>query len=178
MQAVTGRPGTTRRRSSGASSTSPTASGTPALYQLHRDLLRLRRTDPAFRSQRRCGVDGAVLGDQAFVLRYFLDDGMDRLLVVNFGRDLHLRPARSRCWPRRSERRWAVALHTEDPKYGGGGTGPIDTRRGLADRRRVGGPARPRAGRSGPAAFTTAGSPAARDGSFIDLIVCTDQGGR
>ena len=60
------------------------------LYQLTKDLLKLRREDPAFKAQRRGGVDGAVLGDQAFVLRFFVDDGIDRLLVVNFGRDQHL----------------------------------------------------------------------------------------
>src|SRR5439155_828523 len=31
-------------------------------YDLHRDLLRLRREDPVFRNQRPGGVDGAVLG--------------------------------------------------------------------------------------------------------------------
>src|SRR5688500_14912167 len=38
---------------------------------LHRDLLRLRREDPAFRAQRHGGLDGAVLGPEAFVLRFF-----------------------------------------------------------------------------------------------------------
>ena len=33
---------------------------------LHRDLLRLRREEPAFRAQRKNGLDGAVLGDEAF----------------------------------------------------------------------------------------------------------------
>jgi maltooligosyltrehalose trehalohydrolase len=59
-------------------------------YQLTKDLLALRRGDPGFSAQRPRGVDGAVLGEQAFVLRFFRDDGLDRLLVVNFGRDLHL----------------------------------------------------------------------------------------
>src|SRR5262249_2213006 len=34
-------------------------------YALHRDLLRLRREEPAFRAQRPGGVDGAVLGPHA-----------------------------------------------------------------------------------------------------------------
>jgi maltooligosyltrehalose trehalohydrolase len=96
-------------------------------YQLTRDLLRLRREDPAFRAQKPGGVDGAVLGPQAFVLRYFLDDGSDRLLVVNFGRDLHLLPCPEPLLAPPEGMRWQVRLSTEDPKYGGGGTGPVDT---------------------------------------------------
>src|SRR5206468_7431578 len=66
---------------------------------LHRDLLLLRREDPAFNMQRPGGVDGAVLGSQAFVLRFFPDalshssdtgPGGDRLVIVNLGAELHL----------------------------------------------------------------------------------------
>ncbi len=54
-----------------------------AAYALHRDLLRLRREDPVFRAQRRSGVDGAVLGPEAFVLRFFGEraEAGDRLLL-------------------------------------------------------------------------------------------------
>ena len=38
-------------------------------------------------------MDGAVLGAEAFVLRFFGEDGDDRLLLVNLGVDLHLDPA-------------------------------------------------------------------------------------
>jgi maltooligosyltrehalose trehalohydrolase len=97
------------------------------LYQLTRDLLALRRQDPACRAQRRCAVDGSVLGDQAFVLRFFMDDGMDRLLVVNLGRDLHLAICPEPLLAPPEASKWQVALSTEDPKYGGSGTGAIDT---------------------------------------------------
>ena len=61
------------------------------VYRMHRDLLRLRREDPVLSQQRPGAVDGAVLGDEAFALRFFADDeSLDRLLVVNFGRDLPL----------------------------------------------------------------------------------------
>jgi maltooligosyltrehalose trehalohydrolase len=97
------------------------------LYQLTKDLLKLRREDPAFRAQRPRGVDGAVLGDQAFVLRYFLDDGADRLLVVNFGRDLHLLTCPEPLLAPPAGMRWRVGFSTEDPKYGGGGTPAAET---------------------------------------------------
>ena len=63
-----------------------------AIYQLTKDLLKLRREDPVFKTQSPRKVDGAVLTEHAFILRYFADDGMDRLLVVNLGRDLHFNP--------------------------------------------------------------------------------------
>jgi maltooligosyltrehalose trehalohydrolase len=57
----------------------------PEAYALHRDLLRLRRQDPVFHAQKRRGVDGAVLGPESFVLRYYEEHGNDRLLIVNTG---------------------------------------------------------------------------------------------
>jgi maltooligosyltrehalose trehalohydrolase len=42
-----------------------------AAVALHRDLLRLRRDDPVFRLQGAAGIDGAVLGPAALVLRFF-----------------------------------------------------------------------------------------------------------
>jgi maltooligosyltrehalose trehalohydrolase len=42
-----------------------------AALALHRDLLRLRREDPVFRLQAAGGIDGAVLGPAALVLRWF-----------------------------------------------------------------------------------------------------------
>lgn len=43
------------------------------LYDLHIDLLKLRREDPRFREQIPSSIDGAVLGTTSFVLRYFFD---------------------------------------------------------------------------------------------------------
>ena len=78
--------------SSARSSTSRSASATAAAYALHVDLLRLRKEDPVFREQGAGGVDGAVLGTEALVLRFFGAglDPEDRLLCVNLGRDLDL----------------------------------------------------------------------------------------
>jgi maltooligosyltrehalose trehalohydrolase len=97
------------------------------IYALHRDLLRLRREDPVFRAQRPRGVDGAVLGAQTFVLRYFAEDGDDRLLLVNLGRDLHLDPAPEPLLAAPPGRSWQALWSSEDPRYGGCGTAPPET---------------------------------------------------
>lgn len=96
-------------------------------YALHRDLLRLRREDAVIRAQRPRGVDGAVLAAEAFVLRWFADDGLDRLLVMNLGRDLHLAPAPEPLLAPPPGMRWAVLWSSEDVRYGGGGTAEIET---------------------------------------------------
>lgn len=97
------------------------------LYQMHKDLLRLRREDPVFRMQAKRGVDGAVLGDETFILRYFGEAHGDRLLMINFGRDLHLDPAPEPLLAPPSGRLWRVVWSSEDPQYGGYGTFPPDT---------------------------------------------------
>jgi maltooligosyltrehalose trehalohydrolase len=95
-------------------------------YALHRDLLKLRREDPAFRAQRPRGVDGAVFGSRAFLLRFFADDGADRLLLVNLGRDLDLAPGPSPLLAPPQGCAWEVCWSSESPRYGGGGTTPLD----------------------------------------------------
>jgi maltooligosyltrehalose trehalohydrolase len=98
-----------------------------AYYQMHKDLLRLRREDPVFRMQRKRGVDGAVLGDETFVLRYFGEEQGDRLLMINFGRDLHLDPAPEPLLAPPAGCEWCVMWSSEDPRYHGYGTFPPDT---------------------------------------------------
>ena len=97
------------------------------IYQLHKDLLALRATDPVFNAQRARGLDGAVLGPDAFVLRFFGNDGDDRLLAINLGRDLHLDPAPEPLLAPPENKGWRILWTSEDPKYGGGGTFPLDT---------------------------------------------------
>ncbi|HTJ23683.1 MAG TPA: malto-oligosyltrehalose trehalohydrolase [Gemmatimonadaceae bacterium] len=96
---------------------------------LHRDLLRLRRQDPVLRAQMPRGVDGAVLNEHAFVVRYFGQTSADdRLLLVNLGPRAHLDPmAEPLLAPGCSGRHWAVALSSESPTYGGWGTPAVDT---------------------------------------------------
>ena len=95
-------------------------------YRLTRALLHLRRTDSVFRAQDATRVHGAVLGGEAFVLRYLGQGGDDRLVLVNLGRDLplHRSPEPLLAPPRGKE--WRVVLSTEDPEFGGSGLPPLD----------------------------------------------------
>jgi maltooligosyltrehalose trehalohydrolase len=62
----------------------------PEIVRLHTDLLALRRDDPVFNHRIGSFVDGAVLSDHCFVLRYVTSVSQDRLLVVNLGISLDL----------------------------------------------------------------------------------------
>ena len=100
------------------------------LYAMHKDLLRLRRDDLAFRSRDHRWVDGAVLGDRAFVLRYFQGGTADRLLLVNLGRDLHLEQAPEPLLAPPDGCAWSVLWSSEAVAYGGLGTPPPETEDG------------------------------------------------
>jgi maltooligosyltrehalose trehalohydrolase len=95
------------------------------VYRMHKDLLRLRRTDPVFSAQIR--PEGAVLGPEAFLLRFPGRQGNDRLLIVNLGRDLHLDPAPEPLLAPSEGTAWETLFSTEDPCYGGSGTFPPDS---------------------------------------------------
>jgi maltooligosyltrehalose trehalohydrolase len=92
---------------------------------LHRDLLRLRRDDPVFCARTRGAIDGAVLGRDAFLLRYF-GAADDRLLICNWGCGWQLDPAPEPLLAPPAGRRWAILWSSEDPRYGGGGTAPLE----------------------------------------------------
>ena len=89
---------------------------------LHRDLIRLRRRDPTFSAQNAPGIDGAVLGAEAFVLRFFGETGDDRLLIVNFGRALALTPLPEPLLAPPLDAEWQLLWSSEDVAYGGDGT--------------------------------------------------------
>jgi len=98
------------------------------IYTMHKDLLRLRRSDPVFsRVSQRCDIDGAVLGPEAFFLRYFSHDDDDRLLLVNMGTDLILGIIPDPLLAPPLDMQWDLLWSSEDPKYGGSGTPPPET---------------------------------------------------
>jgi maltooligosyltrehalose trehalohydrolase len=95
------------------------------IVALHRDLLKLRREDPVFSAQRSDWIHGAVLGADAFVLRFLAGGNGDRLLFVNLGRDLLLRPAPEPLLAPTEGARWEVAWSSDDPPYRGSGRPPM-----------------------------------------------------
>jgi maltooligosyltrehalose trehalohydrolase len=98
------------------------------VYELHRDLLTLRREDAVFSAQEPRGLDGAVLGAEAFVLRFFGRFGDDRLLAVNLGPDLGLNPAPEPLLAPPPGKVWQTLWSSEDYRYGGTGTPRLETK--------------------------------------------------
>jgi maltooligosyltrehalose trehalohydrolase len=97
------------------------------LYDLHVDLLRLRREDSRLREQRIGGVDGAVLGPRSFVLRYFAQGNDDRLLLVNFGETQLLEPMPEPLLAPPVGFEWAALWSSESERYGGPGAVALPT---------------------------------------------------
>jgi maltooligosyltrehalose trehalohydrolase len=96
-------------------------------WRLHCDLIRLRKEDPLLGGTKRGTFDGAVLGPSAFVLRFFGSAQDDRLLIVNLGMHVHLDPAPEPLLAPPFGCAWDIAWSSEDPRYGGTGTQPLDT---------------------------------------------------
>ena len=94
---------------------------------LHRDLLRLRKREPLISRQDR-NFDSAVLPPEALIVRFFSKDfSEDLLLIVNLGTELRLTSPSCPLLapPRKSE--WTIYWSSEDTRYGGNGTAPLDT---------------------------------------------------
>jgi maltooligosyltrehalose trehalohydrolase len=67
-------------------------------------------------------LDGAVLGPEALVLRFFGEELGDRLMLVNLGGDLQFAPAPEPLLAPPANARWRILWSSEDPRYGGHGT--------------------------------------------------------
>jgi maltooligosyltrehalose trehalohydrolase len=89
------------------------------LYDLHIDLLKLRREDSRFCQQIPGGLDGAVLNTESFLLRYFSNEDDDRLLLVNFGQCQVLDPASEPLLAPPLRHKWETLWTSESPRYGG-----------------------------------------------------------
>jgi len=97
---------------------------------LHRDLIRLRQTDPVFATTPRNRVEGAVLSPEALVLR-FRGETDERLLIVNLGIDLFRGSLPEPLMAPPQGHRWRVLWSSDDAQYGGEGTAPIEMDEGL-----------------------------------------------
>lgn len=96
------------------------------MLRLHRDLLALRRADPVFAAQDAQRMHGAVLGPEAFLLRFLAPDGDDRLVLVNLGATLPLVPMAEPLLAPPAGARWKLLWHSEDPRHGGNGMSEPD----------------------------------------------------
>jgi maltooligosyltrehalose trehalohydrolase len=104
-----------------------TRPGHAEVYQMYRDLLKLRRDDKAFRGRWPGGLDGAVLGNHTFALRYFEPAGDDRLVVVNLDSDQHFEVAPEPLLAPPLAKRWQLAWSSDHPRYGGTGALPLES---------------------------------------------------
>jgi maltooligosyltrehalose trehalohydrolase len=96
----------------------------PEAVALHRDLLALRR---AIFKDGPMPLDGAVLGEDCYLLRYFPKSGDDVVLIVNLGRDQVLASIPEPLIAPIEGRTWRVLWSSESPEYGGGGVAPFVT---------------------------------------------------
>ena len=94
------------------------------ILHLHKELLRLRREDRVFSAERgpRPGdMDGATLGDQALVLRWFGGTLGDRLMLLNLGSELRYEPCPQPLLAPVPGRKWWPVLSSDEVRFGGDG---------------------------------------------------------
>jgi maltooligosyltrehalose trehalohydrolase len=87
-----------------------------------RDLLQLRREDPSITQQYQSTLDGAVLSDNCFLLRYFRENAqqrLDRLLLINLGPTLKLEHLPEPLLAPPEQTTWTMIWNSERPEYGG-----------------------------------------------------------
>lgn len=101
-----------------------------AIYRLYRDLIAMRHEDTVFRGATR--LDGAVITDRAFVLRFSRGEPTsDRLLVVNLGTTLRKPSIAEPLIASPPGRRWTRRWDSERAEYGGDGLGELDVEGGF-----------------------------------------------
>ena len=93
----------------------------PEISALHRDLIQLRKNEQRFRAQKTGAVDGAVLSDEAFVLRFLGDDVDDRLLLINLGEARDNGPLPEPLLAPPLGHRWETLWSSDTARYGGPG---------------------------------------------------------
>ena len=91
-------------------------------WQLHADLLRVRREDATIALQGSGALDGATLDERALVVRFFGPRNDDRLLVVNLGEELDLVARAEPLVAPPAGASWTLLWSSEATPYGGSGT--------------------------------------------------------
>lgn len=98
-----------------------------AIYSLHKDLLSIRKTSQVYKESKRKAIDGALLHENAFAIRFMgVDVSYDRLLIVNLGSDVALDPNPEPLTAPPQGYKWQEIINSENPKYGGCGTVPLN----------------------------------------------------
>jgi len=108
------------------------------IYDLHKDLIKLRKTHTAFRlHETGARMDGAVLSPSSFVFRFFdaqqqsqEETAGDRILIVNLGADEELSPAPEPLLAPPAGTAWTLMWSSDDPCYGGEGAYAPETNLG------------------------------------------------
>ena len=96
------------------------------IHRLHKDLITLRKNDPTIRLQGADGIDGSVINERAFLVRYFSSEEEDRLLIVNLGMSFDMRPMGDPLLAPPSDSDWSEMWNSENPAYGGTGTRTVE----------------------------------------------------
>lgn len=94
---------------------------------LYKDLIRLKRTDPVFSQSQKLKIDGAVINQDAFIIRYFSKKHGDRLIIINFGPDFFFHPSPEPLLAPELGKKFKLLWSSEALCYGGDGTPPIDS---------------------------------------------------
>lgn len=100
-----------------------------AIYQLYSDLLKIRREHEVFNRQDRRLIDGAVLSENAFAIRYKHPQS-DVLLIVNLGNDLDFSPCSEPLLAPSPQKTWTLFWSSDDVKYEGKGPVSAFTKKG------------------------------------------------
>jgi maltooligosyltrehalose trehalohydrolase len=90
------------------------------VYELYRELLRLRREDTVLRHGDRRAMRAEAIGAQMLLVHRWHGDE-HRLLVVNFGPSVGIRSATLPALGDLSHSTWEPILATSEPRYGGNG---------------------------------------------------------
>jgi maltooligosyltrehalose trehalohydrolase len=100
------------------------------VLSLHRDLLALRGSRPAFSQGTSRRIDGAVIGDAALLIRYLTTEPSDQcLLLVNLGKDIGMAVVAEPLLAPPRGHRWQLIWSSEHPDYDGAGRPSIDLAR-------------------------------------------------